>query len=78
MGDGSGKSANGRLNAFVNMVDAAGDLIEAGLIEDACGQLKSALRRVDGIPRPPDFVAGEEAALIADQIEFLRESLGCN
>jgi hypothetical protein len=78
VGDGSGKSGNGRLNAFANMVDAVGDLIEAGFIEDACGQLKSALRRVDGDSRPPDFVVGDDAALIADQINFLRESLECN
>lgn len=78
VGDGSGKSANGRLNAFANMVEAAGDLIEAGFFEDACRQLKSALRRVDGSPRPPDFVVGDDAALIADQIEFLRDSLMCS
>lgn len=77
VGSGSGNSSNGRLNAFANMIDAAGDLIEAGLIEDACGQLRSALRRVDGDPRPPDFATGDDAALIAEQIEFLRTSLGC-
>ncbi|MFQ5566122.1 MAG: hypothetical protein ACE5EU_07150, partial [Paracoccaceae bacterium] len=77
VGSGSGNSSNGRLNAFANMIDAAGDLIEAGFIEDACGQLRSALRRVDGDPRPPDFATGDDAALIAEQIEFLRTSLGC-
>ncbi len=59
-------AASGRRDAFVNMIEAAGDLIEAGLIADACGQLRSALRRVDGDPRPPDFVTGADAALIAD------------
>ena len=76
-GSGSGNSSAGRLGAFTNMVDAAGDLIEAGFIEEACGQLQSALRRVDGDPRPPDFVVGVDATLIADQIRFLRDSLGC-
>ncbi len=78
VGTGSGNSSTGRLGAFANMIEAIGDLIEAGLIEDACGQLSSALRRVDGDPQPPDFVAGEEAELIANQIEFLRDSLGCS
>ena len=77
VGSGSGKSAGGRLNAFANMIEASGDLIEAGFIGDACGQLRSALRRVDGDPRPPDFATGEGADLIAAQIEFLRTSLGC-
>ncbi len=78
VGTGSGNSATGRLNAFANMIEATGDLIEAGFIEDACGQLKSALRRVDGAPRPPDFVAGVDAALIKAEIEFLQTSLGCS
>lgn len=78
VGSGSGNSSSGRLNAFDNMIEAAGDLIEAGFIEDACGQLRSALRRVDGEPRPPDFATGDDAALIADQIRFLRTSLGCS
>ena len=77
VGSGSGESAGGRLNAFANIIEASGDLIEAGFIEDACEQLRSALRRVDGDPRPPDFVTGEAAELIATQIEFLRTSLGC-
>jgi len=78
VGSGSGNSSGGRLGAFANMIEAAGDLIEAGLIDEACGQLRSALRRVDGDPRPPDFVTGEEAALIAAEIEFLLQSLGCS
>ncbi|MCH8196586.1 MAG: hypothetical protein IH904_00755 [Proteobacteria bacterium] len=77
VGSGSGKSANGRLGAFANMIEAAGDLIETGFIEDACGQLKSALKRVDGEPRPPDFVAGTDAEFIEAEIIFLRDSLGC-
>ena len=77
-GSGSGKSANGRLGAFVNMIEEAGDLIVAGFIEDACGQLRSALRKVDGSPRPPDFASGPDAELIAGQIVFLRDLLECD
>ena len=77
-GSGSGSSANGRLGAFANMIETAGDLTEAGLIDDACGQLGSALLRVDGVRPPPDFVTGDAAALLADQIQFLRDSLECD
>lgn len=77
VGKGSGKSSNGRLNAFANMIEAAGDLIEAEFIEDACGQLRSALRRVDGESPPPDFVEGDDADLIKAQIIFLLNSLEC-
>ena len=77
-GSGPGISANGRLDAFANMVETAGDLVDAGFIEDACGQLSSALRRVDGVSPLPDFVMGEAATLLADQIRFLRDSLECD
>lgn len=78
VGSGTGNSASKRLNAFADMVEAAGDLIEAGFIEEACDQLESARRRIDGEPKPPDFAVGEDADLIADQIEFLRETLECD
>jgi N-acetylneuraminic acid mutarotase len=77
-GSGSGTSTSGRREAFVNMIEAAADPIAAGHPEAACGPLRSALRRVDGDPSPPDFVVGEDAALIAEQIVFLRDSLGCS
>ena len=77
IGSGNGSSSHGRNGAFIDMVEAAGDLIEAGLSEEACGQLRSALRRVDGHPRPPDFMVGDDAAIIAEQIEALRTSLEC-
>lgn len=77
VGSGPGESVDGRLNAFANMIEAAGDLIEAGFIEDACVQLQSARERVDGSPMPPDFVSGGDADLIKSQIDFLMNSLGC-
>lgn len=76
-GSGEGLSSSSLLDAFVQITDTAGDLIEAGLIDGACAQLNTALRRVDGVSPPPDFVGGDDAALIALQIEFLRDSLGC-
>lgn len=76
-GSGKGKSADGRLQAFLNMVEATVDLIEGGFIEDACGQLEQLLRRTDGSPQPPDFVEGEDAETIAAYIEFLMMTLEC-
>ena len=77
VGDGPGNSASGRLGALRNMIEAAGDLIEAGETEEACVQLEAAYRKCDDFPKPPDFVAGEAAPTLADMIEDLMDSLGC-
>jgi len=76
-GDGSGKSANGRLNALRNMLEMAGDLINIGDIEGACVQLKAALQKCNGDSPPPDFVVGDAVAELYDMIFELREELGC-
>ena len=63
-----------------NMILAAGDLIADGLIADACQQLLDALKRTDGLTgrgNPPDFISGDDAALIASLIQDLRTDLGC-
>ena len=62
------------------MIEAAGDLIEDGLIEEACQQLMDAYKKCDGLAppeSPPDFVAGPHAAELAVMIQNLRISLGC-
>ena len=76
-GDGPGNSAEKRLNALINMIEAAGDLVEDGDIEGACQQLLDAYKKTDGEPKPPDFVAGEAASELADMIQDLRATLGC-
>ena len=76
-GYGPGNSANGRLNALRNMLEMAGDLIAIGDIEDACGQLKSALNKCDGETPPPDFVTGEGVEGLHDMILELMAKLGC-
>jgi hypothetical protein len=78
---GSGPRASaaaGRLVAFHNMLQEARNLIDEGLVDDACGQLKAALRRTDGMFPPPDFVEGEAAPEIYDRILEIQESLGCH
>ena len=77
VGDGPGNSAENRLNALRNMIEAEGNLIDAELIEDACWQLQDAYNRTDGESPPPDFVTGDAAAELAGMIEELMESLGC-
>jgi hypothetical protein len=62
VGDGDGASADGRLVAVRNTLEEAGDLIDAGLIDEACGQLRQVELQADGEPQPPDFVAGAAAA----------------
>jgi Abnormal spindle-like microcephaly-assoc'd, ASPM-SPD-2-Hydin len=76
-GSGPGNSAQGRLRALRNMIEAAGDLIRRGLIADACGQLADARNRTDGQPQPPDFVSGPAAVELRTRIETLRATLGC-
>jgi len=77
LGDGPGNSAEKRLNALRNMIEAAGDLIERELPEEACQQLLDACRRMDGQPAPPDFVKGEALPELMGMIQKLMTTLGC-
>jgi hypothetical protein len=76
VGNGPGKSADGRRNALRNMIEAAGDLIEDGAIEEAWQQLLDAYQRCDGLDRPPEFVAGTAAPTLAGMILDLIAALG--
>ena len=77
VGKGPGNSAGKRLNALRNMIESAGDLIKDGLFDEACEQLADVLKKTDGLPKPPDFVSGAAATELADMIEALRVTLGC-
>ena len=76
-GCGPGKSADGRLKALRNMIEAAGDLIAAGDYEVACQQLQDAYDRCDGEFPPPDFVEGDAADDLATMILELMADLVC-
>jgi hypothetical protein len=76
VGSGPGNSAQGRLKALKNMIEAAGDLINQGRIAEARQQLQDAYLRVDGQPKPPDFASGPAAAQLASMIQQLINSLG--
>ena len=77
VGEGPGKSADKRLNALRNMLEAAAELIDAGLYELACEQLWDAYRKCDGDPKPPDFVSGAACAELAAMIQDVIDNLGC-
>lgn len=76
-GDGPGDSAEKRLNALRNMIEAARDLTGAGDIDAACQQLQDVYNRTDGDTPPPDFVMGEAASELATMIMELMANLGC-
>ena len=59
------------------MLRSAGQSVEAGELDDACGQLVDALDRTDGQFPPPDFVAGFGASELYDMILTLRWELMC-
>jgi PKD repeat protein len=77
VGNGNGNSANGRRGALRNMIEAIDDLIEDGDLEGACQQLTDAYNRCDGLPKPPDFVAGSSASELASMLMQLKNNLGC-
>lgn len=77
VGNGLGRSAEGRKKALRNMIEAAGDLIADGYPETACRQLLDAYERCDGLFPPPDFVEGDAAETLAGMILDLIGALGC-
>lgn len=70
-------SAEGKLNAFRNMLEEAAYLIANGYIAEACQQLSAIYRKTDGMTPPPDFVAGEGSEHLAEMILALMNDLGC-
>ena len=79
-GDESDKLAVNRLNALRNMLETAGHLIDSEKIDEACGQLKSAYKKMDGSNTPgssTDFVTGDEVSELSTMVEDLMDRLGC-
>lgn len=76
-GVGSGNSANQKVQALINMIEAAGDLLEAGQMVEGCQQLADLYLKVDGATPPPDFVTGEAREGLANAIQGLRAHYGC-
>ncbi len=76
-GEGPGKSADNRVNALKNMLESAGDLIDEGLMQDTCEQLNSIYKKVDGMPKPPDFISGEAVPGVAAGVLEIMSDLSC-
>ena len=77
-GRGSGWPAKFRLYIMREMLVIAGELINHDRNNAACFTLKRAYMRCDGDSLPlPDFVAGGAVSELADMIQALRTSLGC-
>lgn len=53
------------------MIEAAGDLIDDGLYEEAYEQLEDIYKKCDGQSPPPDFVAGDSREELANIIQHL-------
>jgi uncharacterized membrane protein len=70
------QDAAGKLKAFGNMLLQAQYLIENEYIE-ACEQLMSAYKKIDGQPQPPDFIEGNAAEELTSKINALIQDLNC-
>lgn len=79
-GNGSDKLAENRVNALRNMIETAGHLIDSGKIDEACGQLKAAYKKMDGLNTPgssTDFVTGEAVSKLSTMVQKLMDTLEC-
>ena len=70
-GYGPGNSPQKRLHALHNMIEAASDLINAGVYDLAIEQLEAISKKTDGVAKPQDFVVGEAVAELNAKIEAL-------
>lgn len=75
-GSGPGNSGPGRAKALGNMIEAAGDYIARGDYARARSQLADVIARCDGLPKPPEFVAGPAREGICEQARALLTSIG--
>ena len=77
VGSGPGKSALRRLESLRKMIQTAADLIESGLMEEACEQVQDIYSRTDGDPSVPDFVVGDATGELANRLLDLMAIMGC-
>ena len=78
VGFGPGESAVHRRDAIENMLLNAREYVFTGVYDHACGQLRVAYLKMDGgypFVLPPDFVAGEGVAGLAERVEAVIEGL---
>ena len=76
-GDGPGRSAEKRLDAFRRDLTDVIEFVNGGDIEEACEKLMGCHKKCDGSNSPPDFVAGPATGELATMITTVIQSLGC-
>ena len=77
-GRGPGFSGERRLNLLRRALIWARDLAYEGQIDYACSVLSAVGRRVDGDPRPPDFVTGSGVGEFHSSLVYLQNFIGCS
>lgn len=75
VGVGSGKSAENRMVAVMNMLEEVWVLIEAEWFAQACHQLRDVLKKCDGQSPPADLVSGSAVEELAGQINDLMDDI---
>jgi len=77
VGSGPGKSADNRLKALRKMIVIAGQLIDNGDVDGACGKLQAIYKKIDGLDKPQDFADGESLSELQKQVQLVMESIEC-
>lgn len=77
LGVGTGKRAEKRIDKFDAIIDSADAAIDAADDAGACEALDDAYYRIDGIPRPNDYLVGPAVPTLSTLIQLVMESLGC-
>lgn len=72
---GKGNSACNRVRALRHMVEAAGVFVNTGDYASAIDQLEAVAKKTDGANRPPDFVVGEDVAILNAMVNDLIAAL---
>jgi hypothetical protein len=75
-GSGAGNSAESRLKAFKTTLVVTSHLIDNGNLEAAYNKLKEIYKKIDGKPKPKDFVSGDNAPQLASMIQELIVNIG--
>jgi hypothetical protein len=75
LGTGPGASADGRRNAYRNMLTKSKYLIDHGILYQAYDQLMDAQLKADDNPNPPDFLAGSSVETLFRKISGLSYKL---
>jgi hypothetical protein len=58
------------------MIEAVGDYLARGEYISARVQLADVIARCDGVPKPPEFVAGAARQAICDEARALLHAIG--